>query len=319
MGNRITPHEAAARLAGWDDIHLYCHNDPDGDTAGSAYGLYYALRAMGKRVSVRCRDSLPEKYSYMLKDYTDACAVPQVLVAVDTADKKLLAPDMADRHFSLCIDHHPSNTLYADEVLLSEQAPATAELMTELIGLLGVPLTPLMADCLFTGLVTDTGCFRYSSVTAHTLRTAARLMDAGAQAYEINRRMFETKTRSRLMIEKAALDSLQFCCGGKIAVISLTRKEIERSGAMEWELDGIAAMSKTIEGVEIGLFVKEREDGAVKASVRTSLQYDASKICSRFGGGGHARAAGCELRDVDMKTAAELLCSAAGEELAQHE
>ena len=131
----------------------------------------------------------------MLKDYTDACAVPQVLVAVDTADKKLLAPDMADRHFSLCIDHHPSNTLYADEVLLSEQAPATAELMTELIGLLGVPLTPLMADCLFTGLVTDTGCFRYSSVTAHTLRTAARLMDGGAQAYEINRRMFETKTR----------------------------------------------------------------------------------------------------------------------------
>lgn len=319
MGNRITLPEAASRLSGWDNIHLYCHNDPDGDTAGSAYGLYYALRAMGKKVSVRCRDSLPDKYDYMVKEYTDACAEPEVLVAVDTADKKLLAREMENQCFSLCIDHHPSNTLYADEVLLMETAPATAELMTELIHVLGVSLTPLMADCLFTGIVTDTGCFRYSSVTAHTLRVAAQLMDAGASAYEINRRMFEMKTKSRLFIERAALDSLQFSSEGKISVISLTREEIEHSGAQEWELDGIAAMSKTIEGVEIGLFLKEKEDGAVKASVRTSLQYDASKICGRFGGGGHARAAGCELRGMDLKTACKLVCRVAAEALQQHE
>lgn len=315
MGNKTTLAAAAAKLQAADDIHLYCHNDPDGDTTGSTLALYYGLKSLGKRVSVICRDAIPGKYRYMLKEYTGDCASPRFFAAVDTADLKLLSAEAGGIPFDLCIDHHPSNTLFAAEVLLCPEAPATAEVMYGLLCKLDVKITPLMANCLFTGLVTDTGCFRYSSVTAHTLRVAADLVDCGAQAYEINRRMFEMKTKSRLYIERAALDSLRFYADGRISVIRLSRDEIEQSGVAEWDLEGIASMTKTIEGVEIGIFLKEREDGAVKISLRTSLDYDASAICGQFGGGGHARAAGCTLTGMSLDEAAEKVVAAAEKEL----
>ena len=155
-----------------------------------------------------------------------------------------------------------------------------------------VTITPDIAGCLFTGITTDTGCFRYGNVTPRTHEIAARLMEQGAPAADINRRMFETKTRARLEIERRALASMEFFCEGRCAVMTILQKDMRETGATEDDLDGLPALPRQIEGVLAGVCVKEKPDGTAKVSLRTNDPLDAAALCGRFGGGGHKAAAG---------------------------
>ncbi len=293
----ITVQEAAARLAAHDRIRVLTHQSPDGDTLGCAGALCLGLRALGKQAQFVCADPVPGKYQSMLAPLTVQTFDPDFVVAVDLADPQLLGTLREQYEFAadLGIDHHGSNTGWTRESLVDASAAAACELIAQVLHALGVPLNRDIANCLYTGLCTDTGCFRYSNTTPRTLRLAADLMEAGADAAAINMQMFEIKTPSRLAIERMALDGLQYAYDGRVAVMRLSLDMIAASGATDSDLDGLAPIPRNIAGVDIGLTVRERAPGDYKVSVRTTESVDASALCRTLGGGGHVRAAGCRL------------------------
>lgn len=289
--------ETAELLLAQDNILILTHRNPDGDTLGSAFALLRGLRACGKTSGVLCADEIPQKYAYMWAGLPELHFEPQFVAAVDIADEKLLGASVESVYggkVDLCIDHHMSNTKYAKSLYLAECA-ATCELIWQVLCCMDTALTPEIADCLYTGLSTDTGCFRYSNVTAETMEIAAKMLRAGADFDTINRVMFETKTRTYLKLEELVLKSLEMFFDGKCALVTITQEMFRESGSNESECDGIASLPRKIEGVLIGVTLRERTDGTFKVSLRTYAPLDAAKICGILGGGGHARAAGCEL------------------------
>ncbi len=304
---------AASFLKENDNFTIITHAHPDGDTLGSGIGLCLALRALGKKANVVNNEETPPKFRYLEIEPQEF--EEETVVAVDIADVTLMGNDIRDKYetkVDLSIDHHGSNRLFAKMNCVDASAAAAAQIIYELIGLLGVEITPQMADCLYTGVSTDTGCFRYANVTPETHRIAAKLMEFGADAAKINVRMFETKTRTYAALERLALDGMQFFYDGKCALITITREMFAQSGSDENECDGIAAISRQIEGVLVGVTMRERRDGTYKASVRTHDPVDASAICGKLGGGGHPNAAGCQLPGT-REEATKLLIDTIGE------
>ena len=296
MTERIDLAKAVEMLTQAEDILLICHKNPDGDTLGSAGALLHALRAMGKRAAIFCSDPIAARYDYMQLELYDGSWEPSYVVAVDVAGTQLFgeAASAYLKRVDLCIDHHPSNSGYAQATLLDPDAGADAELVYELIGQLPVEFTPVMADCLYTGVSTDTGCFKFANTTPKTHHIAAELMERGASFVKLNELLFESKSQRRLAIEQIALSHLEYHFDGLCALMYVTRDEIERTGADSNDLEGITGIPRMIEGVVVGITMRQLESGSYKVSVRTSGNIDACKICAALGGGGHIRAAGCE-------------------------
>ena len=298
MTDRLQPEEMVSRLLNAEDLLLLCHKNPDGDTTGSAAALCHALRALGKQAAVFCADPIPSMYGYMqIPLYAPGQFAPGCVVAIDVASIQLFGDGARpwSERVDLCIDHHGSNAGYAGETLLDDTAAATAELLAELIPMLGAPITPLIADCLYTGLSTDTGCFKFANTTARTHRTAARLMELGARVEELNPLLFENKSRALMAIERMALAGLEYHFEGRCALISLTKEQIAESGVTPGELEGLTSLPRMIEGVQVGITIRQMPAGSFKISVRTVKGVDACAIARRLGGGGHNQAAGCEL------------------------
>lgn len=288
--------QTAELLLQKDDFVILTHRNPDGDTLGSAFALLRALRSIGKRAFVSCSDEIPEKFSYLYADLKNEPFEPQFVVAVDVADVKLLGSPNAELYgerVDLCIDHHMSHRAYAEYLHLQDVA-ATAQIFCDLIPAMGAQIDEKTASCIYTGLSTDTGCFRYSNTAPSTLRAAADMIECGADHEFINRVMFETESLSYLALQKAALESLETYFDGKCAVITLTQAMFCESGSDESACDGIASIPRRIEGAQAGVTIRERKDGTYKVSLRTHAPIDAAEICKKLGGGGHARAAGCE-------------------------
>lgn len=288
---------AADRLLAADDILIICHKNPDGDTLGTAGALQHGLNALQKRASVICSDEIPARYDYLGLTLFDGSYQPQYVVAVDIAGPQLFG-DATYSYASrcdLCIDHHPSNTAYADALLLDAGAAACCEVMLRVLEEMHVEITPRIADCLYTGVSTDTGCFKFTNTTPETHRAAARLMELGANVIWLNQMLFESKSRSRLEIERLALSTLEYHFEDRCALIYITREMIETTGADGTDLEGITSVPRAIEGVDVGVTMRQQPGGSYKVSVRTTQGYDASAICARLGGGGHRQAAGCEI------------------------
>ena len=296
----ITPEEAAAALRTQDNILILCHAHPDGDTLGCGYALCRALLELGKRAAVLCEDPVPKMFAFLCAGMPEPDFEPDYVVAVDIATVRLMGERVGAKyggHVDLCIDHHCTNSGYADALLLDDTAAAACEIIYALLHILQIPVTPIIADCLYVGVSTDTGCFRYSNVTSRTLRIAADLLDLGADSARINREVFETKSRSFALLERMALNSVETFFGGLYATVTVTQEMFRESGASEDEFDKIAAIPRQIEGVLVGASVREQKDGTYKVSVRTNPPMNASEICMQLGGGGHPAAAGCTLEE----------------------
>lgn len=295
---RIDLHETAAILQNSDNILLLCHAHPDGDTLGSATALARALSAMGKKIKVDCADPIPKDFSFMFEGLSDEDFEPELTVAVDVADIKLLGKEYEGRYqgrIELCIDHHGSNMLYADKVWLEPESASAAEMIFLLLKELNAEITPEIASCLFTGVSTDTGCFRFSNTTVRTFEIAAELAKLGADTYNIIQVFFETKTKTYAALERLALEGMRFYCNDRCALVCVTQDMYKRSGSSESETDRLANLPRQIEGVLVGVTMRELKDGSFKASVRTHGDISAAEICKRLGGGGHVGAAGCTL------------------------
>ena len=288
-----------------DNILILTHANPDGDTLGCGYALCRALMKIGKICSVINADNIPKKYNYLFDDIVEIKFKPDYIVAVDVATVNLLGGLEEQYKVDMCIDHHSTNTEYAD-LLLLEDVPAACQIMYDVVLALGIEVDKKIADCLYTGLTTDTGCFRYDSTTAQTYRVAADLIEAGADNGRINRIMFETKTKTYARLERLAIESMRFYEHERVAVITVTQEMFQLTGSNAQETEGLAPLTRQIEGVEIGITIQEKPDGTCKASIRTFESVNAAELAKCFGGGGHAQAAGCRF-DCDVKEARRLL------------
>ena len=294
---KIDVNKTAQLLENHDNIIILVHANPDGDTLGCGYALLRALRKLGKRAEVLRPENVGKKYNYLFDDLGKQDFEPEYVVSVDVADIKLLEERVKVEYGSrinLAIDHHPSNCVESEYLLLEDTAAAACEIIYKVIDALGVEFDKGIADCLYTGITTDTGCFRYSNTSAQTYYMAAKLVEHGADGPGINRIMFETKTKSYVILEKLVMDTLEMHFDGRCALAHLDYEMYEKSGSDESETDPIASKTRQIEGVEVGIFLREKEDGTFKISLRTVEPVNASEICAKLGGGGHARAAGCQ-------------------------
>lgn len=277
-----------------DNILILTHKSPDGDTLGCGSALCRVLQGMGKHARVENSEVWPKKYDFLFTGIVMDEFTPEFVVAVDVADPQLLGDKLscyADK-VDLCIDHHPSNHLYAKETLLRADDGAASLTLFRVLKEMGVELTPELATDLYTGLSTDTGCFRYSNAGAEAYQVAAELIEKGADNADINVRMFETKSLSYFNLLQEVLAGLRMYCNGQVAVFKISRDMMDRTGATEDSLDAIAPLSRQIEGVKAGVTMKQTADGRYKFSLRTYEPLDASEVCKLLGGGGHARAAG---------------------------
>ena len=213
----------------------------------------------------------------------------------------------------LCVDHHLTNTEFAKKLLLRDY-PAACEIIYMLINEMGVKIDKKIADCLYTGISTDTGCFRYASTTAQSYRIAAELIDLGADNGKINRAMFETKTKTYVALEKLALNNMKMFCNDRVAVITVTQDMYAKTGSNEQETEALAPLTRQIEGVEIGITIREKADRTCKASIRTYESVNAAALAKNFGGGGHAQAAACRF-DCSVDGALEQIVKKCGEYL----
>ena len=296
----VTVEEAAAQLRSADRILILCHQKPDGDTLGSGLALLYGLQGLGKMVRIACSDGFPQRYHFLYDGFEPECQPqfsPELVVAVDIADPQLFGEETAcwaDR-VDLCIDHHPSNSRYARQLLLDVRAAGTVEAISQVLDALGVSIDRRIATCIYTGMATDTGCFRYSNTTSDTHRLAARMMDCGVDAYQINKLMFETKSVARMELERLVMDTLEYHCNKRVAMIVISLDMITRTGVPEQEREGIAAIPRQIEGVDVAVTFTEKQEGVYRISMRSGERVNSSAVCARLGGGGHARAAGCTI------------------------
>lgn len=316
---KVNLQTASQRLLSQNNILILAHRRPDGDTLGSAFGLLFALESLGKTARVECADPFPDTYDYFIgEDYTPAAFVPEFIVAVDTATQELLGslePVYGDK-VDLCIDHHGSNNFFAKETLLDASAPAATQLVFQLLQQMEIRFTQRMADALFTGLVTDTGCFRYPSTTSETHRTAAALIDYGARHGMINRLLFETKSQGVIAVEQQVLNTLEYHFDGLCASIFLKDGLKERYDVTDDDLSGLAALPRTIEGVLLGITIREQGESQYRISARSHNPVDSSAVCQTFGGGGHKNAAGCTITGT-LEQVKEKLLSAVKQELEQ--
>lgn len=291
--------EAVSDIRNADNILILTHANPDGDTLGSGFALLRALRKMGKRARLINNDKIPQKYSYLYKDIEEDEFEEEFIISVDTAEKKLLGDGIKEKYgdrVNLSLDHHESSRFFAQKTYCEPDSASACEVIYLVIKALGVNVDSDIADCIYTGISTDTGCFKYSSVTPRTHIIAAELIALGAGHSKINEKMFDTKTAGSIKLEKMCYESLEYFAQGKVAVITVSKAMLSECGLDKSALDAIKPITRQIEGVSIGITLKEEDNGNMGVSVRTDEKYDAAAICAHFGGGGHIRAAGCELK-----------------------
>lgn len=303
---------AAALLSSveFDEVLVACHRNPDGDAVGSAHALSYALRKMGKKARVFCADPFGSEFSYITDEEKNVPPFePRHFVTVDVAAPEMLADAPFRERIDVVLDHHRINTVPAPlKVVLPEMA-SCGEIIHQVLMLMGVPTDAYLALALYTAVATDTGCFRYSNVNENTFRTAAELSRFAEEGafYQINKKLFETKSRLRLSLEAYAVEKARFAADGRIAYLSVSREEQKRIGAAYGDLDVLINVLRQIEGVVVSLVIKERDKGEFKVSVRSEAGFDASEFCRNFGGGGHIAAAGCTLRGSEEDAVKALL------------
>ena len=250
---------AAQFLKQTDNILVLCHQFPDGDTLGSAFALCRALQQIGKHAAVACSHEPGRQYRFLEDAVKRESFPPRAVVTVDVAAPSLLGEPILSRYgarVDLCLDHHASRQPYARLTYVDSSAAAAAEVIYELIPLLGAVVDEPAAACLYTALITDTNGFRLPNTTPRTMRIAADLMERGVDAARLNRLLLDLKSRGFLELERRALGSLRYFFGGLCAAVCLTREMIDACGVRDEETDPLPALPRQVEGVLVGVTLR---------------------------------------------------------------
>lgn len=313
----------AKALKSAQSVAIFTHARPDPDAIGSQVGAGLMLSAMGKKVSIVCLPPIPEPLQFLLDMLPDSIvhfAASQAdaiscdcLLVVDTSARQQLEPATAFLESRagqvLILDHHISGDLSHALLYRDTSAAACVQLVTELGTALGMTLTRAMATALLAGLVADTGWFRFDSVTPRTHEVAAQLLSAGASPSELWNRLMQSERKSKLVLLSRAVGHIAFFAQDRIAVMELSRADIAQAQAQAWETEGLIDIPMMVGSVVSSIFLSETPEGRVRASLRSKHTVDVHAVCHEFGGGGHARAAGCRLPGP-LSSAREILVKA---------
>ncbi|GHU53636.1 1-pyrroline-5-carboxylate dehydrogenase [Clostridia bacterium] len=306
---KIDIEKTAEFLKANDFFYIIAHTSPDGDTIGSSFALYYALKQFGKTSKVICADEFDVKYDYLFREYKIEKFEPKTIVTCDIADENLLG-DLQQQYegrVDLCIDHHVSNKGYAKNSFVDHTAAANCENVYRIIKALGVEISPLIAECLYTGIVTDTGCFRFSNTTANTHAIVAELLKIDFPHYEINRQMFEIKKMERLRLETMLVTEMESYFNHRCHLVVVRKKLMQELGLSDSDLEGVTAITTQIGSSLVGITIKEKDTDKYKLSLRSTGNVNVSEICQKFGGGGHFNAAGCTIKGTEKEVKEKII------------
>ncbi len=296
------------------DIALISHVSPDPDTLGSCFALKRALEKSGKKVTVYADAPYPAYLSFLYDEYTvySAPAEHTLCMSVDCGDLGRIGERAAlleAAQVSVNIDHHPTNTNFAQLNFVLPKAAATAEIVDLLLCALEVEMDPIIATRLYAALTGDTGSFRYSNTTPATMHLAAKLLDYGVDNWFINKTIFEDMSLEILKLRGALASEMRVLKGGKVCAVVLTQAMCTQYGVDSADVENIVNIPRSVSGCEIAASFKE-SDGKVKISLRSSSYADVSAIAVSFGGGGHKRAAGFVLEGNMEEVVARVLDAA---------
>lgn len=299
-------------------IVILNHVNMDGDAVGSAFSLAGALISQGKKVKVAIEEEPPEYLKGLCGDYIlSSDEVFDLAISVDCGDMGRLGGrrDMfTNAKRTVCIDHHVSNTGFADVNYIKPGASSTSEIIFELLNYLNLPISKRAAEQLFAGIITDTGGFKYSNTTPESFVYSGSLLKLGADISEVCIEIYESDSLSKLKLKSRCLDSIELYEDGKISVSVLTKKDFEQTGASLSDSEGFSQMGRGIAGVEASFFITAYD--TVKVSLRSKRFVDVSKVAAHFGGGGHKRASGFTLPgDTDVKELKDELIKMLSEEI----
>lgn len=282
------------------NIVILTHESPDGDAIGSGLALYNSLKQIGKDVEFIMPD-FSKTYEFLpgCNEVKEKGTRERydLAIALDCGDIKRLngfANYFEDADVTINIDHHGSNKMFADYNFVNPDAPACAQILITVIEYLGIEITKEIGTCLLTGIITDTGGFKYPATTAETFEFTAWLLGIGVNVADIYRRVLEVKTKTSFELTKRAIDRLEFFEDGKISFTYITKKDEEEIQAKTGDHEGLVEIGRAIEGVEVSILLREAE-GFFKASLRSNNYVNVSDVGLMFGGGGHIRAAGCSI------------------------
>lgn len=304
----LTRAECAQWLKGQNHFLILTHRRPDGDTIGSAAALCLGLRSLGKQAVILENAEITPRFSWLHESLT-VTAVPEgaFLVSVDVASPQMLPEawlPMLDR-IALRIDHHGTADSFTPAECVDSQSASCAELIWDILELMECKIDKAVAEAVYTGLSTDTGCFRFANTTAHTLQTAAACAALGADIYGMNQKYFETQTFTKLKMQAWLVDHMRLLDEGRLALCAIPKVVEEEIGVTPDDMDNIANFPRSIDGVKMAAALRQDAAGKVKISVRAVPGYDASKVCAVFGGGGHKGAAGAAfVMDFDQAVSA---------------
>ncbi|MEE0111601.1 MAG: DHH family phosphoesterase [Oscillospiraceae bacterium] len=295
----LTRNECAQFLLTHDRYTILTHRRPDGDTIGSSAALCLGLRQLGKTAHVLENGEVSQRFRWLHEGLTkEAVEDGDTIVSVDVA-----SPGMLPKAFEpllgqivLRIDHHGSATSFTDVELVDAGSASCAEVVWDVLVMMGVKADKALAEAVYVGVSTDTGCFRYSNTTAHTFAVAAECARAQARIYELNQELFETNTLGRLKMQAWIVDHMQMLRGGEMAICAIPKAVEDTIGVTQDDMDNISSFPRTVAGVCMAATLRETSDGDTKISVRAVPGYDATKVTEKFGGGGHKGAAGASLK-----------------------
>ena len=282
------------------NIVIVTHENPDGDAVGSSLAMYHALKGLKKNVDIiipeyaKCFNELPG-IEEVIKE---SDKVYDLAISLDAATDKLLnvwVKYFREADQRIVIDHHSTNTMFGDINYVDLSAPACAQVVYMLIKHYRWKITPEIGTCIMAGIITDTGGFQYSGVSRDTFNIAAELLDAGVNISKVYKKVFDTKTKSSFELRRIALDRMEFLEDDKIAFTYITNEDERKVNAGVGDYEGIVSEGRSIEGVEVSIFLHELKCGEFKISLRSNSYVNVSDVCIMFGGGGHIRAAGAKM------------------------
>lgn len=289
------------------------HVRPDGDALGSSAAMAMALRNKGIAAKVLLLSHLPTKYAFVFREndiaHVDAekgwpgelsLDAFDALLVVDTGTWSQL-PGLRERienwpRPKLVVDHHLTQENWADAKLVVTEAAAAGEIVAELLDQWGVELDRSIATALYLAIASDTGWFQFSNTRPYTLRLAARLMEAGVDTDSLYQALYQNERAERIALQTRAQGSLELLCDGRLAVMRIAKKDFEETGANVPDTENLINIPLQVRTVQVSLvFTEPREPGPVRVSLRSKGQVDVARFAEKFGGGGHARAAGLKV------------------------
>lgn len=286
------------------------HVMADGDGLGSSLALAEALKRMDKVAHIYIEENAPQVYSFLpgLKEvrvWDGKFEKYDLVIALDTGDMERLGKRVElfnSAPVTVNIDHHKTNTSFAQYNYVNASASSVGEIIYQFVKLMDVEIDRNIALYIYTAIAADTGGFRYSNTKQSTHLVAAELVSKGIDVAEISRQLFERISLEKLRLIGAAVNNIELFEEGTVALIIIDGDMIKAAGAKDEDTEGIVNFARNIYGVEVGVVIKEKENGEIKINLRSNKYVDVSMIAKKFNGGGHQRAAGCTMA-VDIETA----------------